>query len=97
HRSVFRDILLSDNSDPGSGDLQNKSEYALDETQGTDVLFYGGKFSNDPFCQKNRNGQDQKSYYCNYDQYKTYHFHYLFVSFISKAARPSWKDAPKPV
>ena len=73
NRMVFRNILFSDHSDPGSCAPQDEFKYGLYHAQGTDILGHGRKFPDDPFYQENGDSQNQISDHHDTDKYKSNH------------------------
>ena len=75
---IFWHIFFTDHSDFGTGDPEDKAKYCLDDAEGADILFHRREFTDDPFYQKDGNGENQVSDHHDTDENKSYHYSFPF-------------------
>ena len=73
NRRVLGHVFFSDDRNLYPGDFENKAKSCLDDPKRADILFQGSKFSNDPFCNQQRGGQDQETNNCDTNKCKSNH------------------------
>lgn len=73
YRRVFGYVLFADDSDLHSRKEQAEFKNSLNNVEGTDVFFHWGKFSDYPFHDEKRDGENQKAHNGDADKNKSNH------------------------